>query len=55
MVRVRLVKSSYSAYFYLEYLQPVMVILSILKKLRYFFSKRKSQNNTVFLKMNLAH
>ena len=28
MVRVGLVRSSYLAYFYLEYLQPVKVILS---------------------------
>ena len=38
MVRVRLVRSSYLAYFYLEYLQPVKVILSggqILKLLHF--------------------
>ena len=40
MVRVRLVRSSYLAYFYLEYLQPVKVILScgqILKSLPMFY------------------
>ena len=37
MVRVRLVWSSYLAYFYLEYLQPVKAILSggqVLKSLQ---------------------